>query len=512
MTHAATLRASLLSASLAPLALAQGFGIGSGGIAQLYERNCASCHNTDASGGGAGTRTMLTPDHRAKPDRGYLDIIRNGSPDAGMPAFADALSNEQMWALVVYIRELQEIDHRKRVGSPRPSDGAYASQRHAFRVERVIDSGLEVPWAVDFLPETDGRRPMLVTERPGRLRIHSTGKPGGSLSAPLTGTPRVRDRGQGGLMDVAVHPDYPSNGWIYLAYADPLEQGSRVAGMTRIVRGKIAGSSESPAWTGEETLWKARPEHYVPTDLHFGCKIVFDKPAADGRRIMYFGIGERGLMDMAQDLARPNGKIHRLWDDGKVPDDNPFIGREGAYESIWSYGHRNPQGLILDLQGNLWDTEHGPRGGDELNLVDKGRNYGWPVVSFGINYQGTPFRQPFPDLLGARAGAETPDIAMPAFVWIPSIGACGLDVVAPGPAGEAFPEWRGDLLAGGLSGRNVDRIRVKVENGIGVVVEREEIVHGMGRVRDVAMGPDGSVYIVLNGPDRVIRLVPASGQ
>jgi len=508
MTNAPALRAAVLVACAAPLAPAQGFGIGSGSIAQLYEQNCAKCHNADASGGGAGTRTMLTPEHRDKPHRDYFNLIRDGNPDAGMPAFADALSNEQAWALVVYVRELQEIDHRKRVGSPRPADGVYPTQRARFTIERVVDSGVEVPWAAHFLPERDGRYAMLLTERPGRLRIHSTGRAGGTLSAEVAGTPRVRDRGQGGLMDVAVHPDYPTNGWVYLSYSDPLDQGGRSAGMTRIVRGKIAGTPQSPAWTNEQTVWRARPEHYLATDLHFGCKIVFDTPAPDGRRPLFFGIGERGRMEMAQDLTRPNGKVHRTWDDGAIPDDNPFVGRPDVYESIWSYGHRNPQGLIRDLAGNLWDTEHGPRGGDELNLIHKGRNWRWPVVSFGINYQGTPFRHPFPDLLDERARAAAGDIAMPAFVWLPSIGASGLDVVGPGPAGEAFPEWRGDLLAGGLSGRNLDRFRLKVENGVGVVVEREEILHGLGRVRDVAIGPDGSVYVVLNGPDRVIRLTP----
>lgn len=499
----------MLPLVLASPTLGQGLGIGTGSIATLYERNCAMCHNADGSGGGAGTRTLLTPEQRARPDREYFNIIRDGNADAGMPGFGEVLSVEQAWALVVYIRELQEIDHRKKVGSSRSTDGVYETRHHRFRIERVIDSGLEVPWAVDFLPESDGRRAMLVTERPGRLRIHSTGRPGGTLSAPVSGTPRVRDRGQGGLMDVAVHPDYSKNGWVYLAYSDPLEQGGRNAGMTRIVRGRIAGSAESPAWTDEQTIWRARPEHYLATDLHFGCKIVFDRPGPDGRRLMFFGIGERGRMEMAQDLTRPNGKIHRVWDDGTIPDDNPFRGVPDAYGSIWSYGHRNPQGLTLDLEGNLWDTEHGPRGGDELNLIRRGMNYGWPVVSFGINYQGTPFRQPFPDLLSAREGEQAGEIEMPTYVWTPSIGASGLDVAGPGPAGEAFPRWRGDLLAGGLSGRNVDRFRVRVENGSGVVVEHEEILHGLGRVRDVAVGPDGSVYVVLNGPDRVIRLVPA---
>jgi glucose/arabinose dehydrogenase len=194
-------------------------------------------------------------------------------------------------------------------------------------------------------------------------------------------------------------------------------------------------------------------------------------------------------------LDRPNGKVHRVKHDGSIPPDNPFVGREDALPSIWSYGHRNPQGMVRDLDGNLWLTEHGPRGGDELNLVRKGGNYGWPVVSFGMNYNGTPYRTPWPE--------EGAGITMPVHAWLPSIAACGLDVV---DVDRAFPQWKGDLLAGGLAGETVQRLRVRD----GKVVESEELVHGRGRVRDVRVGPDGLVYLVLNGPDVIVRLRPVS--
>ena len=216
---------------------------------------------------------------------------------------------------------------------------------------------------------------------------------------------------------------------------------------------------------------------------------------------MYFCIGERGSGAHAQDLARPNGKVHRLFDDGQVPDDNPFVGNPDAVKSIWSYGHRNPQGLVFDLDGKLWDTEHGPRGGDELNLIQKGGNYGWPIVAFSIDYSGQALTTPWT----ADGKAPPPDgatIVMPVDRWLPSIGACGLDVVR----GDSFPAWKGDLVAGGLSGANVDRIRIKD----GKSVEREELIHGMGRVRDVVTAPDGTIYVVLNDPDHVIRMVPAA--
>lgn len=291
-------------------------------------------------------------------------------------------------------------------------------------------------------------------------------------------------------MDVELHPDFAQNGWVYLAFSDPATTGN--AAMTKVVRGRI----KDARWTDQETIFQARPESYLPGPLHFGCRLVFTPKDAQGNTHLFFAIGERGRGDHAQDLTRPNGKIHRVRDDGAIPDDNPFNTPDqtskGVYATIWSYGHRNPQGLVLDAAGNLWDTEHGPRGGDELNLVAKGANHGWPLVSFGINYNGAPLRTPWPE--------PGQNFAMPTFLWTPSIGACGLDIVR----GKAFPKWEGDFVAGGLSGTNVDRLRVRD----GAVTEREELVHGQGRVRDVATAPDGTVYVVLNMPDRIVRLVP----
>ena len=444
-------------------------------------------------GGGAGTSTLLDEEFLAGgSDRELFKSTKEGLPDSGMPAFGETMSDPQIWSLVVYIRELQHRDRRARLGSPKPDQsGVYTSQHHKFRVEPVVTEGLTVPWSVAFLP--DGR--MLIAERPGTLRIHSTGKPGGELGEPVEGTPAVRSRGQGGLMEVILHPQYEQNGWVYLSFSDRDERNN---GMTKIVRGRIKPSADGLAhtWTDQETIFQAKPEHYLRTDLHFGCRIAFEE-ASDGKYNLYFTIGERGMGPHAQDLSRPNGKVHRVTDDGKIPADNPFVGDAKAYPSIWSYGHRNPQGLVFDARGNLWNTEHGPRGGDELNLIKKSLNYGWPIVTFGMNYNGAPLTTPWPP--------EGQDLEMPVDRWMPSIGACGLGLAE----GNAFPNWSGDLLAGGLSGMNVDRIRVREEAGTPVVAEREELIHGLGRVRTVLSGPDGTVYVVLNGPDQVIRLIPA---
>jgi aldose sugar dehydrogenase len=451
-------------------------------VTQLYRENCANCHGSAGQGGGAGTSTLLTADlYRQEHDRPFFDAIKKGVPDMAMPSFGEVLSDAEIWGLVVHVRELQARALSDTLRAPRPQNGVVKTQRHTYRIETVVDRGLglQIPWAVDWLP--DGR--MIVTNRPGQVFVVLDGKPG----QPVQGIPEVAHVGQGGMMEVAVHPDYTRNGWIYLAYNEPQSEGSR-SGMTKVVRGKIRFEGETHRWVDQQTIFEADRATYSPAGVHFGSRIVFD-----GQGHLFFSIGDRGAMQHSQDLSRPNGKVFRVREDGSIPSDNPFVGRADALGQIWSYGHRNPQGLVFGLDGNLWSTEHAPRGGDELNVVERAANYGWPVVSFGINYNDTPFRTPWPP--------EASDITMPVYRWIPSTGVCGL-AVATGPA---FPNWKGDLLAGGLAGQNIDRIRI--ENG--KIVEFEEIFFGQGRVRDVKTAPDGTIYVVLNDPDKVVRLVPA---
>ncbi len=489
--------ASALALSGAAPALAQS-------VETLWKNNCVTCHGANGKGGNA--KSLLDNEWKhGSTDRDFFNAIKNGLPEDGMDPYGQTLTDPQIWGLVVYLHELREQDLRKREGNPKPdADGVYTTQHTKFKLETVIDekAGLDVPWGVDWLP--DGS--MLVTNRPGQLQVFS----GGVLSAPIKGTPTVREDGQGGLMDVAVHPDWARNTWIYLSYSDPRDGKNSGPAMTKIVRGRI----KDGAWVDQETIFEAKKEHYVNSGIHFGSRLVFKKPdAADaaGRYHLYFSIGERGRGENAQNLSLPNGKVHRVWDDGKIPADNPFVKTPDAYPSIWSFGHRNPQGLVLDASGNLWDTEHGPRGGDEVNLILKGRNYGWPLVAFAINYNGAPQWTPWMDPDKEKVLPGGP-VVMPSALWLPSVGACGLDLIR----GDAFPMWNGDLVAGGLSGATVDRFRFKVtgtgtgtgNDATGELVEREELLKGLGRVRDTAVGPDGSIYVVLNGPDKVIRLVP----
>ncbi len=454
----------------------------SASVSQLYDQNCAKCHGENGDGGGAGTSTFLTKElFDQKHDRHFFDVIKNGLPDGSMDKYGETLSDRQIWGLVVHVRELQGRALRAEFGSPRAVNGVYPSPGHPYRVETVIarDAGLRTPWGMDWLP--DGR--MLITNKGGVLSLTK----GNAVLAQIEGIPAVNPGGQGGLMEVTVHPQYSRNGWVYLGFSD-IGRDNPNTSMTKIVRGKLKFEGERVLWTSQETIFEAPQSTYLSGGLHFGNRIVFD-----GKGHVYFGIGERGRMDMALDLSKPNGKIFRVREDGTIPSDNPFVNEPNALKAIWSYGHRNPQGLAMDQSGNLWDTEHGPRGGDEVNLIKKGANYGWPLIAFSINYNDAPFQTPWP-----AAGQK---LELPAFRWIPSTGACGLDVVK----GPAFPKWRGDLVAGGLVGANIDRLRFKD----GKFVEREELIHGMGRVRDVSVGPDGFIYAALNQPDMVIRIVPA---
>ena len=445
---------------------------GEGAAAKLAADLCASCHGDDLRGGRAASLLDETWAFGGS-DADLAASIRDGRPGTLMPPFKAALDEQQIRSLVVLIRELAE---KARVEAPKapaePFDAVRRSERHAFRLETVAD-GLDTPWGLEFLP--DGR--ILVTERPGRLRIVT---PGGALGEPIRGVPRVWVRQDGGLLDVALHPDYARNGWIYLGYST---QGTGETSATAVVRGRIRDG----AWVDQEFVYRPAPDAYGPANDHYGLRFLFDRAGH-----LFYSIGERGRPDDAQSLASPNGKIHRVLDDGSAPKDNPFVGRPGAVPTIWSYGHRNPQGLAFHpVTGELWASEHGPRGGDELNRIEGGRNYGWPVVTYGINYDGTPI----------SARTEQEGMESPVVQWTPSLAVCGMAFYT----GERFPGWKSDLFVGGLVGKQLRRL--VIENGR--VTHQEILFRGLGRVRDVVDGPDGYLYVALNQPGRIVRLVPA---
>ena len=350
------------------------------------------------------------------------------------------------------------------------------SEKAAFRVE-TLATGLEHPWAIAKLP--DGR--FLVTERPGRLRILEPGK---KPSAPLANVPAVWAQGQGGLLDVVIHPDFANNRWIYLSFSKPIGKGAH----TSVVRARLADDRLEQV----ETIFDPPASEATNNGVHFGSRLVFDN---EGH--LFISIGDRGgptnPTNKAQSLSSVIGKILRLHEDGSIPADNPFASKPGARPEIWSYGHRNIQGMLLDKKtSRLWATEHGPRGGDELNLVERAANFGWPIVTHGINYNGSSIT----DLSSA------PGIEPPVLHWTPSIAPSGLALYQ----GDAFPAWRGNLLVGALAHQKL--IRVELEGP--KAIHQEILLEDSGRIRDVRVFDDGLVYIVYDRPGKVVRLVPES--
>ena len=337
----------------------------------------------------------------------------------------------------------------------------------------TIATGLEHPWSIAFLP--DGR--MLVTERPGRLR-YVTMK--GEVSEPIAGVPAVFSAGQGGLLDVALDPDFSSNSTIYLSYAEP---GDGDLNGTAVARATLDGTR----LTGLQVIFRQMPK--VASKHHFGSRLVF---ARDGN--LFVTLGERNSeRDSAQDLGTHLGKIVRITKDGKVPADNPFVGRDGAMPEIWSLGHRNVQGATLDpATGRLWTVEHGPKGGDEINLPEAGRNYGWPVITYGTEYSGPAIGEGT-----AKAGME-----QPLYYWVPSIATSGMAFYTS----DVYPAWKGSLFVGALAANLVARLEIGADGKVKV----EERFPVGERVRDVRQGPDGALYLVTDeDAGRLLRLTPA---
>lgn len=346
------------------------------------------------------------------------------------------------------------------------------SEEHTFRLATLV-TGLDNPWSVAFLP--DGR--MLVTERAGRLRL--VGTDFRLDPKPIEGLPESVERGQGGLFDVVLHPQYAQNGWVYWAYNAPGPDGWGTA----LARGKIQGQR----MTSVQVLFSMLPK--TRSSQHFGGRIVFDKSG-----MLYLTLGDRGDKDRAQKLDDHAGSVIRLHDDGRVPADNPFVNRAGALPEKWTLGNRNMQGAALHPQtGELWTHEHGPQGGDEVNVMRPGLNYGWPVITYGVNYG-----------LGTRIGEgqAKPGMVQPLYKWVPSIAPSGMAFVS----GSQFPQWQGDLLVGALRGQMLVRLVLDGEK----VLREERLLQGRaGRIRDVRMGPDGLVYLLSDGPDgALMRLEP----
>ncbi|MEZ4848394.1 MAG: PQQ-dependent sugar dehydrogenase [Bacteroidia bacterium] len=431
-----------------------------------YQTYCASCH---------GEQMMAFADRQWKHGKerdSLVQSIADGYVDAGMPAWSAALTAQDIEEMADYI--LTGIEHVEKYGFEEItlSSDTFETEKLTFSLDTIVE-GMDIPWGMTFLPSGE----LLVTEKKGILYL--VDQEGNKTE--VKGAPKVRFDSQGGLLDIVLHPDFETNHWLYISYSDIEEKDGETLSGTAINRYTWADNQ----LTEPVEIFKGKP--YSKAQYHYGSKIVFDK---DG--YLFFTASDRANRDEnPQTLTNPMGKIHRLKDDGSVPEDNPFVGQEDAVPSIYSYGHRNAQGLSIDPNtGSLWAHEHGPRGGDELNLIEPGKNYGWPVISYGINYDGTTFTNTL----------EKEGMEQPIHYWVPSIAPCGMTFVDS----DKYPGWEGNILIGSLRFKYLNRVVVKGNQ----VISEEPLMKNIGRLRNVIQGPDGYIYVSVENPGYVFRLMP----
>jgi glucose/arabinose dehydrogenase len=436
---------------------------------KIYTEKCASCH---------GEKVEAFVDRKWKHGNKKDDLIKSiskGYTDFGMPAWGEVIPQQEIVAVAdLIVESLKTVEQYSFAKEKNKSAGPAIFKSTSITVGvDTIATGFTSPWGFEQL--ADGS--FLITDRSGEL--YKVGADKNKIR--IEGIPDVVAEGQGGLLDIALHPKYAENGWVYLSYSKlKVEDGKKLTA-TAVVRGKIKGNQ----FTESQEIFEALP--YTNTRHHYGSRLVFDK-----KGYLFISVGDRGQEKIfPQDVETQHGKIHRINDDGTIPSDNPFVGKGKAYPSIYAYGIRNPQGMTMDpTTGLIWESEHGPRGGDELNIISSGANYGWPVISYGINYDGKPITS-----ISKKEGME-----QPITYWIPSIAPSGLTFVT----GDKYPEWKGNIMAGSLRFNYVNRCVVKNNK----VVSQEKILLNVGRVRNVEMGKDGYLYVAVEGPGAVYRLKP----
>jgi len=442
---------------------------------RLVAEFCANCHGPYLTGNVA-PNLLDTLSNHGTDDESVTRSIRDGWPLSGMPAFGHLMSEAELSSVVAYIRRQTSAFRFGQIPAPLPpSEGPRRSELHTFKVETLVD-GLDTPWGIEFLPGYENR--MLVTERAGRLRVIENGR---LVAEPIRGLPKIWVKQDGGLLDVTIHPRYAENGWIYLAFSEAGVQPE--TSMTVVVRGRIKDGE----WVDQQDIFRPSPEMFWANNSHFGCRFLWDQ-----NENLFYTFGDRGKPYLAQDISTPFGKIHRVRDDGRPAPDNPLLFQTGALGTIWSYGNRHVQGLAFHPQtGRLWATEHGPRGGDELNRIEPGRNYGWPVISYGKSQIGETIH-----------GTEYPGMEQPIVHWTPAIAAGALNFYT----GDRFPRWKNHLFLASLAHQELRRIETDGDR----VTHQEILIKNEGRVRDVVTGPGGYIYVAFNNPGRIARLVPVT--
>jgi glucose/arabinose dehydrogenase len=472
-----------------------------------FNDQCAACHGENLRGATLGPPLIGADLRRGDSVEEIAASIASGSPAAGMPAWSETLNESQIWNLALYVAEQRQgttiLDKNADITLTIPI-GTVTTERLGFRIETVVDGLDPMPFSIAPLP--DGR--ILLSERMRGLSVISAD---GRNSGLVTGTPPVYSdsgiflgqvQGLGWMLDVAIHPQYADNGWIYIHHTDRCEDCNELSrkanapvSMNRIIRGRIKDGK----WIDEEIIWQANIETYSNTsDLASGGRLAFDDEG-----YVYFGVGMKDALDFMgiQDLSLPYGKIHRVHDDGRIPADNPFVDDPDALASIWSLGHRSIQGLEFNpATKQLWNTEMGPRGGDELNRVVRGGNYGWPVYTNGVNYDGRPVN--VAKKMGIELAEE--DAEFPVVDWTPAIAISSFIFYD----GKQFPQWGGDIIAGTL--RATDLLRLEVADD--KVVHTEVMLENLARFRDIEIGADGNIYILLEHAtnSQIIRLMPVA--
>jgi len=435
------------------------------GVRDHYLNYCAGCHGENLE------RFDKSDWMYGDNEEAAFKSIKFGRVDIGMPPFEATFTDEEIRELAKYVRS--EVPREEKALKPALTrDKLVYSRQQRFLIDTVV-TGLNVPWGMEFLPNGD----MLISERDGILyRLTDDGL------EVITGLPPIMAKGQGGLLDLRLHPRYEDNGWLYFSYSQPSRDNPR-KGCTAVMRARLEGNM----LVDREVIFDGIPDSN--RGQHWGCKLVFDKEG-----FLWFGIGDRGKRDEnPQTLENHSGKMHRIHDDGTIPEDNPFVNTPGAVPSIYSYGHRNPQGTTMHpVTGDIWESEHGPRGGDELNIIEPGANYGWPVISYGINYSGTKFTD-----ITHKEGMEQPVI-----YWDPSIAPCGMTFVDS----DRYPGWKNDILIGSLRFKYLERIELDGNE----VVQQEKLLEGIGRVRNVRVSPDGFIYVAMETPGFIVKLIPVN--
>ncbi len=442
----------------------------------LYATHCAGCHGANLQGATSGPALLKNAWKNNAAKVPIAHTIHKGVPGTTMVAWENTLSNQQIDDLTTFILAAQNTKQENGIDSATVFKN---TQAYTLKIEKLVASGLKTPWGIEFINQDSA----LVTEKTGGLRWLVKGR---LVTEPIQGLPvAYLGTSTAGLMDIALDPDYGKNGWIYLGVSTSNgdRQDKKALAMTKVIRGKVRGNR----WVEEQTLFEVPDSLKVADGNRWGCRFLFDTGGH-----LFFTIGDMGRAMDSQNLGKATGKVFRINSDGSIPKDNPFANQKGALPALYSLGNRNVQGIAQHpVTGEIWMTEHGPKGGDELNILKKGANYGWPVITYGIDYDGSIVSE-----IAEKEGME-----QPITYWTPSIAVSAIAFcVSP-----RFPAWKNNLLVGALGFQELRRL-VIVD---GRVLAQELLFKGMGRVRDVKFGPDGMLYVLVNNPDEILRITPS---